>query len=103
MAVLGNFTDGLIAQINVSLDTVSANSTSEQNVNVPGLELGDFVYINKPTAQAGLGVVNCRVSAKNTLSITYMNTTASAISITVEDYLLLVLKSETPKRENAVN
>src|SRR6202043_200663 len=42
----------------------------------------DLVYVNKPTSQAGLGVGNVRVSASNTLKVTFSNIPAAGGSIT---------------------
>lgn len=58
--------------------SVAANTTAEQLFTVTGLRLGDVVFVNKPTTQAGLGVVGVR-AAVDTLSITYSNNTAGAI------------------------
>lgn len=59
--------------------SVAANTSAEQTFTVTGLAVGDAVSVNKPTAQAGLGIVGCRVSAANTLAITFGNFTASPI------------------------
>lgn len=72
---------------------VSANTTSEQTFTVTGLSTSDKVWVNKPTHQAGLGIVNCRVSATNTLSITFMDNTASPITPTTETYQIVAVRS----------
>ncbi len=78
-------------------------TTAEQTVTVPGLEVGDMVSVSKPTAQAGLGVVGVRVSAKDTLAITFNNPTASGVtSLALESWLGTVYKSEQPVPTNAV-
>lgn len=59
--------------------SVAANTTAEQTFTVTGLSTTDVVNINKPTAQAGLGIVGQRVSAANTIAITFSNNTASPI------------------------
>lgn len=72
---------------------VSANTSAEQTFTVTGLKVGDFVGVNKPTAQAGLAIVGCRVSAADTLAITFGNFTASGITPTAgESYLIHVLR-----------
>lgn len=63
---------------------VPANGTSEQTVTVNGLVTTDTVLMNKLSYQAGLGIVNTRVSAANTLAIEYMNNSASPITPTSE-------------------
>lgn len=64
---------------------VAANTTAEQTFTVTGLAVGDYVNVNKPTAQAGLGIVGTRVSAANTLAITFSNNTASPITPTASE------------------
>ena len=64
---------------------VAANTTAEQTFTVTGLAVGDVVFVNKPTAQAGLGIVGARVSAANTLAITFVNATASPITPTAAE------------------
>ncbi len=71
---------------------VAANETAEQTFSATGIGLlvSDYVAVNKPTAQAGLGIVGVRVSAADTLAITYANVTASPITPTAETYLVKV-------------
>ena len=68
-----------------SPSAVAANTTAEQTVTVKGLRVGDVVYVTKPTAQAGLGIVNARVSASDTLAVTFSNNTASPITPTASE------------------
>lgn len=51
---------------------------------------GDMLYVNKPTSQAGLGVGNVRVSAANTVGVTYTNWTAATITPTVNQVYTIV-------------
>ncbi len=79
--------------IAVDVTSVSANTTSEQSVTVPGVATNDLVFAFKPSHTTGL-MHNpaCRVSAKDTVNITFMNTTAGAINPASETYTFLVLK-----------
>lgn len=74
---------------------VAANTTAEQTFTVTGLATNDkILFINKPTAQAGLGIVGMRVSAANTLAITFSNNTGSSITPTAsETYQVGALRS----------
>jgi hypothetical protein len=47
------------------------------------------VSVSKPSANAGLGVVNARVSAANTLALTFMNATGGAINPGAETYKIV--------------
>lgn len=70
--------------------SVAANTTAEQTFTVTGLTTTDVVQVNKPTAQAGLGIVGMRVSAANTLAITFSNNTGTPIVPTAaETYKVL--------------
>lgn len=65
------------------------NTTAEQTFTVNGVAVGDFVYVIKPTAQAGLGIVGARVSAANQIGITFSNNTGGTITPTAaETYLV---------------
>lgn len=73
---------------------VAANTTAEQtfaNTGI-GLLVTDNVDASKPSFQAGLGIVNVRVSAVDTLAITYINATASPITPTAETYQVAVTR-----------
>lgn len=71
---------------------VSANTTEEQTFTVTGLVTTDIVYVNKPTHQAGLVIGGCRVSAADTLAITYGNLTGSGITPTSESYYIVAIR-----------
>ena len=78
-----------------SLDvaSVAAATSAEQTFTVTGLTTADKVFVNKPTASAGLGVVNARASAANTLALTFMNATAVAIDPAAETYQIIAIRS----------
>lgn len=67
--------------VTVDPSSVGANSASTQTVTITGAATGDSVVLNPPSGglTAGLLVAQARVSAANTVSITYYNTTGSAI------------------------
>lgn len=72
--------------------SVSANTTSEQTVTVAGLTTNDIVYVNKPTHTAGLVIGGARVSAADTLAVTYGNLTGSAINPASESYFVVAIR-----------
>ena len=78
-----------------SLDvaSVAANVSAEQTFTVTGLATTDKVFVNKPSLSAGLGVVNARVSAADTLALTFMNTTAGAVDPGAETYTIVAIRS----------
>lgn len=74
--------------------SVAAATSAEQTFTVPGLKVGDYAYAIKPTATAGVGIVNTRVSAADTLAITFMNATAAAVDPPSEVYTILYLRTD---------
>lgn len=91
MQSTGNLLFSSMLSLVLSPASVGANTTAEQTFTVPGLQVGDFVSIIKPSTQAGLGIVNVRVSANNTLAIAFSNGTGGGIVPTAgERYLLMV-------------
>lgn len=61
---------------------VAANTCAEQTFAVTGISTTDIVFVNKPTAQAGLGVAGVRASATDQVAINFCNATASPITPT---------------------
>ncbi len=82
-----------VLKVNFNPASVAANTTAEQTVTVAGLETTDVVFVNKPTLSAGLGISGARVSAADTLAITFNNNTAAPIDAGAEDYLVGVIKA----------
>ena len=98
----GNVSGLWILSITISPSSVAANTTVEQTFTVGGLQIGDFVEVNKPSAQAGMGIVNSRVSAASTLAITFSNNTASPIVPTANEvYSLEVTRPENLSSGNS--
>jgi hypothetical protein len=90
----GNVENFFMLQVAVPAGAaIGAATTVERTYTVPGLLLGDIVTVVKPQLDAGLGVVNARVSAPNTLAIQFVNATAGNVSLTASNYLLFVARS----------
>lgn len=86
----------------VAPGSVAANTTAEQTFTVTGLIAGTPVWVNKPTWTNGIGIVGCRVSAANTLAITFANGTAAAITPPTENYIIGNFQVKTPGAGNCV-
>lgn len=69
----------------LSPSAVSANTCAEQLFTVTGIAIGDYVFVNKPTAQAGLGVSGVRANTTNQVGINFCNNTASPITPTASE------------------
>lgn len=73
---------------------IAANTTAEQIFAVPAALVGDVVTVNKPTAQAGMGIVGCRVSSAGNIGITFSNNTGAGITPTAaETYPICLTRS----------
>jgi hypothetical protein len=81
----------------IDVASVAANTSAEQDFTVQGLQVGDVVFVNKPTLSAGLVVGNARVKSANTLSITFGNLTGSPINPSAEIYTIFVYRPEKTK------
>jgi hypothetical protein len=86
----------------LSPTAVSATTTAEQTFTVSGLVASSAVWVNKPSFQAGLAICGCRVSAVNTLAITYLNTTSASITPTSEVYTIGNFQVPEPGAGNVV-
>lgn len=68
---------------------VAANTTAEQTFTTdagPGSLKTDMqISVSKPTAQAGLGIVNVRVVSTTQVAITFVNDTAAGITPTASE------------------
>lgn len=82
--------------------SVAADTTAEQTFTVTGLVAGSMAWVNKPSFQAGLGVSGVRVSAANTLAITFVNATGSAITPASESYVIGNFQVPAPGANNSV-
>jgi hypothetical protein len=83
-APVGNIWKDGVFNVTLSPASVAANTSAEQTFAATGIGLltTDVVLVQKPTTQAGIGIVGSRVSAADTLAITFMNATASAVTPT---------------------
>jgi hypothetical protein len=81
---------------------VSATTTAEQTFTVSGLVASSAVWVNKPSFQPGLAICGVRVSAVNTLAITYLNTTSASITPTTEVYTIGNFQVPEPGAGNVV-
>jgi len=89
-----------VLNVNLTPTSVAAQTTAEQQFTVTPLAFINSspctVVINKPSWQAGLAIAGARVSAANTLQITYENVTAAAITPVAEVYTIGVFNAVGP-------
>jgi hypothetical protein len=91
----GNIQLAMLLNLTISPAQVAINTTVEQTFTLQGLQLGDIVAVTKPTTQAGLGIVNSRVTAANTIGITFVNATAGTITPTASETYIVELNRPT--------
>jgi hypothetical protein len=91
----GNLWKVGIFSLTLTPAVMGTGGSAEQTFATTGIGLltTDVVIVQKPTAQAGLGIVGSRVSATDTLAITFANMTAVSITPTAgEVYKVAVLR-----------
>lgn len=73
------------------------NTSAEELFAVPGVRADDMVLaVQKPTAQAGLGIVGYRVSSEGNIGITFQNSTGSSITPTAAETYSIALLTKQP-------
>jgi len=75
--------------VSIDLASIAANSESVQTFTVTGLSVNDVVTVNKPSNTAGLDMVQYWVSAADTLSLKFRNSTGSPIDAAAETYKII--------------
>lgn len=90
----GNVQQMFIAQVAVDPANPGAAGTTEVNITVPGVKLGDMVFVSKPSVTSGYAVASARVSAADT--VTYTAVATGAASPGSETYTILVLRPDVP-------
>ena len=83
--------------------SIAANTTAEQTFTVTGLPASSVVVVNKPSQQTGLAIVSARVSALNTLALSFANMTAAAIVPTAESYTIANFTAPGPGAEGYIS
>jgi len=83
--------DTILYLPSVAVPNVNANATATQTVTVPGVQVGDVISWNQIGTITGLSVDNVYVSAANTLSFYWSNTTGSNINGSANQAFLIEL------------
>ena len=84
--------------------TVAGTTGSELTCTVNGVQVGDLVYMNKPTFQSYIGLNNVRVSANNVIAVTFDNNSSATQTPTASEvYTVLVIRpSIAPTQPTAI-
>jgi hypothetical protein len=92
----GNIKSIMAVQVVFDPASVATATTAEQDVTVPGVAVGDIVLcVNKPSLTTGVGIVNARVKAANTVSLQFVNPTAGAVNPSSETYTVVIGKLDS--------
>ena len=84
----------MLYSVVINPTSVATITTAEQTFTVTGLQVGDVILaVNKPTTTVGVGIVNMRVSAADTLALTFVNPTAGAVDPASETYLVVAMRA----------
>jgi hypothetical protein len=76
---------------------VATITTAEQTVTVTGVKVGDIVLAyNKPSNTTGAMPVNARVSAADTIAVTFVNPTAGSVDPASEAWTFVIGRAEVP-------
>ena len=86
-----------VLSFTLDANVTATNTTQETDVTVTGLTTDMMVFVNKPSHNAGVGIVNVRVKAADTLSIQYMNATGTGVDPASETYKLFWIKPENTR------
>lgn len=76
-------------QVAVTPASVAAATTVEQTVTVTGVRPGDQVSVTAPGHVAGIGLGSARVAVNDVVRVTWINTTAGALTPPAGTYTFL--------------
>lgn len=100
----GNVLNSYLIGPSLTPVAVAGSISAEQSFTVIGLQTGDYVDTNLSGAQtAGIGIVNARVSATNTLTVLFSNSTAGSLTPAAGTYTVRISRPENiPLPTNAL-
>lgn len=90
VATISNVTESVVLSVAVTPASVAADTTAEQLFDVPGVLPSDFISVNAAAATAGVGIVGARASSAGVVGVTYVNSTAAAVTPGAGTYLFKV-------------
>jgi len=72
--------------------SVAANTTIEQVFPVTGVNSEALIILTPPSLTAGIGIAGVRSSAKDEISITFINTTVGALTPPSGEYMIISIR-----------
>ena len=86
-------TKAVVYAANLTPASVAANTSAEQTFTVTGLTTADVITVAQAAPTAGVGLVGYRVSAADTLALTFGNFTAGALTPGAGIFKVLAVRS----------
>jgi hypothetical protein len=83
-----------IVDVTVDIGSVAANTTEEETFTLAGAKAGDFVFVTKPSLEAGLLFGSARVSAADTIAVQVGNFTGGAINEASETLRVMIIRAD---------
>jgi hypothetical protein len=93
--IAGNILGAGVFTVSITPVSVAANTTAQQSFTIPGVRVGDLVVAISPSLSAGVGVEGARVTAENTVAITFQNSTAAGVVPAAGAYQFLAVRPES--------
>ena len=91
----GNVANVFVLNTTLTVAQVTNAVSAEQTFTVVGLRVGDAVFVSKPTVNSGIVISSARVSATDTLAITFGNLGAAPVTPTASQvYTVFVARYE---------
>lgn len=92
-----------VLSVPVTAQTATKSTVTKVDYTVSGLAVGDFVSVAATKAVGtGVSLGGAYVSAANTLSVEYINATASDVTTAADTYLVFVARSYPVQTEFGV-
>lgn len=92
---VGNVWKNGVFTLTLSPSSVANATSAEQTFTFTGMLATDYVGVNKPTAQAGLGIVGARAGA-GFIGITFGNFTSATITPTASEVYTVFVERVQP-------
>ncbi len=91
---MGNAQGVYLVKATLSPAEVATITTAEQTFTLSGALTTDAVYVTPPGHQAGVVAAAARITAANTVGITFVNPTAGGVTPTAGVYLFTVVRAQ---------
>lgn len=91
----GNVSGAFLVTASLTPAEVATIVAVEQTFTVNGVKVGDGITVSPPGITSGVAPVCARVTAADTVGITFINPTAGNVTPLAGDYTFAVVRSES--------